>query len=86
LHTIKRRKVTELVTACVETALKHVTVGKREGRTEVILRRGRRRKQLLDDLKEKRGYRMLREEAPDCIVWRNHFGRSYGSFIRLTTD
>jgi hypothetical protein len=38
-----------LVTSCVETALKHVTVGKREGRTEEILRRGRRRrKQLLD--------------------------------------
>ena len=46
----KERRLTELVTPCVEAALKHVTVGKKEGRTEVTLRRGRRRKQLLDDL------------------------------------
>ena len=36
-----------------------------EGRTEVTLRRGRRRRQLLDGLKEKRGYWKLKEEALD---------------------
>ena len=34
-----------------------------EGRTDVRGRRGRRGKQLLDDLQERRGYWKLREEA-----------------------
>jgi hypothetical protein len=42
-----------------------VHIGKREGRTEVIGRRGRGRKQLLDDVKEKRGYWKSKEEALD---------------------
>jgi hypothetical protein len=36
--------------------LKHVSEGKIEERIEVRGRRGRRRKQLMDDLKEKKGY------------------------------
>jgi len=36
--------------------LKHVIEGKVEGRTDVTWRRERRRKQLLDDLKETRGH------------------------------
>jgi hypothetical protein len=36
--------------------LKHVIEGKIERRTEVMRRRGRRRKQLLYDFNEKRGY------------------------------
>jgi hypothetical protein len=36
--------------------LKHVFEGKIDHRIEVTGRRGRRRNQLLDDLKEKRGY------------------------------
>jgi hypothetical protein len=32
-------------------------------------RRGRRRKQLLNDLKEKRGYWKLKEEALDRSQW-----------------
>jgi hypothetical protein len=36
--------------------LKHVTEGKMEWSIEVTGRRGRRSRQLLDDLKEKRGY------------------------------
>jgi ADP-heptose:LPS heptosyltransferase len=38
------------------SAIKGVIEGKKEGRIEVTERRGRRRKQLLDDLKEKGGY------------------------------
>ena len=37
-------------------------------------RRGRRRKKLLDDLKHRRGYSHLKEEALDRTVWRNRFG------------
>jgi hypothetical protein len=48
-------------------------------------RRGRRRKQLLDDLKEKRRYWKLKEEALDCTQWRTRFGRGYGPVGRQTT-
>jgi hypothetical protein len=41
---------------CRNCLLKNVIEGKIEGRIEMTGRRGRRRKQLLDDLKEKRGY------------------------------
>ena len=37
-------------------------------------RRGRRRKKLLDDLKERRGYSHLKEEALDRTIWRHRFG------------
>jgi hypothetical protein len=48
-------------------------------------RLGRKRKQLLDDLKEKRRYWKFKEEALDCIVWRTHFGRGHGPLVRQTT-
>ena len=38
----------------------------------------RRRKKLLDDLKDRRGYCQLKEEALDRTMWRNHFGRGFG--------
>ena len=44
--------------------------------------RGRRGKQLLDDLKEKRGYWRLEEEAID----HTRFGRGYGPDVRQTTE
>jgi hypothetical protein len=43
--------------------LKYIIEGKLDGRIEMEVRRGRRRKQLLDDLKEERGYWKLKEEA-----------------------
>jgi len=43
--------------------LKHVIDGKIEGRREVKVRRGRRRKQLLDDFQERRVYWQLKEDA-----------------------
>jgi hypothetical protein len=38
-------------------------------------RRGRRSKQILDDLKKKRGCWKLKEEALDRTLWRTRFGR-----------
>jgi hypothetical protein len=67
-------------------SLKHVIEGKIEGRIEVTGRRVRRRKQLLDGLKEKRGNRKLQEEATDCTVCRTRFGRGYGPVVRQTAD
>ena len=48
--------------------LKYVIEGKVEGRIEVTGRPGRRRKQLLDDVKETRGYWELRKETIDRTV------------------
>ena len=45
----------------------------------------RRCKQLLDHLKEMTGYWKMKEEAPHCTLWRNHFGRSKGPDIRQAT-
>jgi hypothetical protein len=66
--------------------LKHVIEGKLEGRIEMTRRWGRRRKHLLDDLKEKRRYWKLKEEALDRTLWRTRFGRGYGSVVRQTTE
>jgi hypothetical protein len=62
--------------------LKHVIEEKTQGRVEVMGRRGRRRKQLLDDIKEERGYWKFKEEALDRALWRTRFGEDYGSFVR----
>jgi hypothetical protein len=68
---------------CRNCFLKHVIGGKIKGRIGVNGRRGRRGKQLLDDLQEKRGYCKLKEEALDCTLWRTRFGRGHGSVVRL---
>jgi hypothetical protein len=65
--------------------LKHVIEGKLEGSIEMTGRRERRRKQLLDDLKEKRRYLKLKEEILDRTLWRTHFGRGYEPVVRQTT-
>jgi hypothetical protein len=59
--------------------------GKIKGRIEVIGRRGRRRRKLLDDLKERRGYSHLKEEALDRTMWRAGFGRGCGPVVRQST-
>ena len=63
-----------------------VTEGNTEGRIQVTGRRGTRRKQLLDHLKEKTGYCKLEEEAPDRTVWMVRFGRGCGSVTAETTE
>jgi len=68
-----------LGTNCI---LKRIIQGKIEERLEATERRGRRRKKLLDDLKETRGYCKLEEAALDRTVRRTRFGRGYGAVIR----
>jgi hypothetical protein len=46
----------------------------------VIGRRGRRRRKLLDDLKESRGYSHLKEEALGGSMW----GPRFGPVVRRT--
>jgi hypothetical protein len=50
--------------------LKHIFEGNVEGTIEVTKRRGRTRKQPLDDLKETREYYKLKEEALHHKRWR----------------
>jgi len=65
--------------------LQQVIEGKIKGGIEVTGRRGRRCRKLLDDLKERRGYSHLKEEAIDCTVWRARFGRGFGPVVKQTT-
>jgi len=64
--------------------LQQVIEGKMKGGIEVTGRRGRRRRELLDDLKDRRGYCQLKEEALDRTMWRAGFGRGSGPFVRKT--
>jgi hypothetical protein len=87
LHKIKRRKANWIGHILRRNfILKHVIEGKLEGRLEMTGRRGRRRKQLLDDLKEKKRYWKLKEEALDRTLCRTRFGRGYGPVVRQTAE
>jgi hypothetical protein len=81
LHEIRQRKANWIGHILRRNCLlKQVLEGKIKGRMEMTRRRGRRRKQLLDDLGDRRGYSHLKE-ALDRIKWRNRFGRGCGLVI-----
>jgi hypothetical protein len=66
----KEIRLTELVTSCVGTASKkHVIEENTGGRAEARGGRGRRHKQLLEDLQEMIGYRKLKEEMVENSLW-----------------
>ena len=48
-------------------------------------RRGRRPKKLLDDVKETKGYWILKAEALDRALWSAVFGAGHGHVLRQTT-
>jgi len=62
--------------------LQRVIEGKIKGGIEMTGSRGRKRRKLLDDLKERRGYSHLKEEALDRTMWRARFGRGFGPVVR----
>jgi len=49
-------------------------------------KRGRRRKKLLDDLKDRIGYSHLKEEALDRTILRHRFGGGLGPVVRQITE
>ena len=49
-------------------------------------RRQRRRKRLLDDLKEKIGHRKWKEEVQILILWTARFGGGYGLVVKQIAD
>jgi hypothetical protein len=63
---------------------RQVIEGKIKGRIEVTGGRERRCRKLLDDLKERRGYSHLKEEALDRTMWRAGFGGGFGPVVRQT--
>ena len=82
LHEIRKRKANWIGHILRRNCLlKQVIEGTIKGQTEVTRRRGRRHKKLLDDLKDRRGYCQLKEEALDRTMWRNGFGRGFGPIV-----
>jgi hypothetical protein len=55
------------------------------GGIDVTGRQGRRHRKLLDDLKKRREYSQLKEEALDRTMWTARFGRRFGPIVRQTT-
>jgi hypothetical protein len=47
-------------------------------------RRGRRRRELLDDIKVRRGYSHLKEEYLDHTMWGAGFERDFGRLVTKT--
>jgi hypothetical protein len=86
LHEIRKRKANWIGHILRRNCLlQRVTEGKIQGGIEVTERQRRRRRKLLDELKERRGYSHLKEEALDRTVWRARFGRGFGPVLRQTT-
>jgi len=87
LHEIRKQKANWIGHILRRNCLlKQVIEGKVKGEIEVRRRRGRRRKKLPDDLKDRRGYSHLKEEALDRTMWRNRFGRGVGPVVRQITE
>ena len=85
LHEISKRKANWIGHILRRNCLlQQVTEGKIKAGVEVTGRRGRRRRKLLDDLKERRGYCHLKEEALDRTMWTARFGRRFGPVVRRT--
>ena len=87
LHEIRKRKANWIGHILRRNCLlQWVMEGKIKGGIEVTGRRGRRSRKLLDDLKERRGYSHLKEEALDRTMRRARFGRGFGPVVRQTTE
>jgi hypothetical protein len=85
LHEISKRKANWIGHILRRNCLlQQVIEGKIKGGREVTGRRGRRRRKLLDDHKERRGYSHLKEETLDRTMWIARFGRGFGPAVRET--
>jgi hypothetical protein len=69
LHEIRKQKANWIGhILCRNCILQRGTEGKIKGGIEVTGRQGRRRRKLLDDLKERKGYSHLKKEALDRTI------------------
>jgi hypothetical protein len=86
LHKIRKRKANWIGHILRRNCfLQRVIEGKIQRGIEVTGRQGRRRRSLLDDLKERRVYCHLKEEALDRAIWKARFGRGFEPVVRQTT-
>ena len=82
LHEIRNRKANWIGHILRRNCLLQQAIeGKIKGQIEVTRRRGRRRKELLDDLKDRGEYCQLKEESLDRAMWGNCFGRAFGPVV-----
>ena len=85
LHEIRKQKANwighNLRRNCL---LQWVIEGKIQGGIEVRGRRGRRRRKLLEEFKERRGYSHLKEEALDRTMWGARFLSGFAPVVRQT--
>jgi hypothetical protein len=85
LHKISKRKANWIGYILRKNCLlQQVIEGKIKGGIDVTGRRGRRRRKLLDDLKERRVYSHLKGEALDRTMWTARFGGGFGPVVRQT--
>ena len=83
LHEIRKQKANWIGHILRRNCLlKQVIEGKIKGEMKV----GRRRKKLLDDLKDRRGYSHLKEESLDRTMWRHRFGGGFGPVVRQNNE
>jgi hypothetical protein len=87
LHEISKQKANWIGHILRRNCLRQWIIERKiKGGIEVTGRRGIRRRKLLDELKDRKGYSHLKEEALDCTVWRDRFGRGFGPVIRQTYE
>jgi hypothetical protein len=85
LHEISKRKANWIGHILRRNCFRQQGIeGQIKVRIEVTERRGIRCRKLLDDLKGRRGYSHLKEEALDRTMWKVRFGRGFGH-VRQTT-
>jgi hypothetical protein len=84
LHEISKRKANWICHILRRNCLlRQFSDGKVKEGIEVTGRQGTRRRKLLDDLKERRGFSRLKEETLDDTMWRARFGRGFGPLFEL---
>jgi hypothetical protein len=87
LHEIRNRKANWIGHMLRRNSILQLVIERKiQGRIEVTGRQGRRCRKLLDDLKERKEYSHLKEEALDRTTWRARFGRGFGPVVRQTTE
>jgi hypothetical protein len=85
LHEIRKRKANWIGYILRRNCLlQRVTKGKIQGGIDVTGRQRRRRRKLLDDLKERRGYSHFKKKTLDRTIWRARLGRGFGPVVRQT--
>ena len=87
LHAIRKREANWIGLILRRNCLlKQEIEGKIKWKIEVTRIQGRRRRKLLDDLKDRTGSCHLEEETVDRNMWSDRFGRGFEPVVRLLDD